>query len=196
MQYNRTQIIVKHHLTGQDILFDSETEANFYLQLVELEYKGEINNIIIKPSFVLIPPFTYFGQKIEGCIYTPDFAYYSFKEKRMIYIEVKGIMTDEFRLRLKLWQSLNQDKRLYVVCYSKATGWLEMHDYKKARKKIVKEQLEERAKRRVLETQEKERKKREKLELRYNSLLEKKKLNKKEKIRLIELKDLLGYNEE
>lgn len=216
MEYNRTQIVVKTPMG--DVLFDSETEANYYLHLRELEDKGEIRNIVIKPQFVLQPPFVYFGKKIEGMVYTPDFGYEVVKTGEKIFIEVKGIITPEFELRAKLWKYQNQDKRLLIIAWSKKTGWLPLDEYRKARKQIMKEELEARVLRKQQEQKEKEERaaKREadkiarqerlakekhdnavnRLVTRKNELLSKDKLTKKERERLEQidvLLDELGY---
>lgn len=167
MIYNRTQMIC-HTPDGREVLFDSEQEGNYYLHLLELEKQGKITNIIIKPQFVLAHPFIYFGHKEQGTVYTPDFAYQVVDTKQWIYIEVKGMITPEFELRLKWWKYLNQDKKIIVVAYSKKTGWLELSEYKKARRKIKKEEMETR----VAKRQEEERIKAENREKRHQEHLE------------------------
>lgn len=138
MEYHRTQVALDGYL------FDSETECRYYKHLLELGERDLIADIEVKPSFVLIPPFEWCGHKENGMVYTPDFSYIELKTNTRVYIEVKGVLTDEFRLRLKIWKWLHPLCPLKIVCWSKSTGFMEMSDYKVARKRIVREEFAQR----------------------------------------------------
>ena len=187
MRYNRTQIVYK------DILFDSLQECEYYKILEIRESKNEISNIKIHPTYVLQPPFTYFGKKVNGIEYTPDFEY--IENGKKVCIEVKGIPTPDFELRLKMWKFLNQNVLIKVMCFSKGTGWMEMNEYHKARKVLKKEQYEERIRKQIQMENAKKVLKVEKAKNRVSVLKSKSKLSQKEMERLKELEIWLEANE-
>lgn len=191
MEYNRTQIVVRSP-SGRDILFDSIQEAEYYKVLLEKQSKGEIRELEPHPSFVIQPPFFYFGKKINGIEYTPDFMYYDIQKGRYVAIEVKGFPTPEFEIRLKLWKYQHQDIEIMVMVYSKGTGWLPQHEYKAARKVIERERIEQRYARQQQEQKEKEERARQKLIDRRNELNAKEKLTKKERERLAQIEEILN----
>lgn len=190
MEYNRTQIVVRSP-SGRDILFDSIQEAEYYKVLLERQSKGEIRELECHPSFVLQPPFYYFGKKVNGLEYTPDFMYFDIEKNRYVAIEVKGFPTPEFEIRLKLWKYQHQDIEILVMVYSKGTGWLPQTAYKAARREIERERIEQRYARQQQEKKEKEERARQKLIDRKNELNAKEKLTKKERERLAQIEELL-----
>lgn len=190
MEYKRTQIIVKSP-SGRDILFDSIQEAEYYKLLLERQAKGEIRELEPHPTFVIQPPFEYFGKKVNGLEYTPDFMYFDIAKNRYVAIEVKGFPTPEFEIRLKLWKYQNQNIEIMVMVYSKGTGWLPQHEYKAARKVLERERIEQRYAREQADKEEKLHRKNQKLLDRYNQLLAKPKLNKKERERFEEIEAYL-----
>lgn len=190
MDYQRTQIVVKSP-SGRDILFDSIQEAEYYKILLEKQSRGEIRELEPHPSFVLQPPFVYFGQKVNGLEYTPDFMYYDIQKQRYVAIEVKGFPTPEFEIRLKIWKYQHQDIEILVMVYSKGTGWLPQKEYRAARKVLEKERIEQRYARQQQEAKEKAERVRSKLIARRNELITKPKLSSREKARLDQINQQL-----
>lgn len=185
MEYHRTQIIVKDQY-GREVLCDSYQEASYYQILLERLKKGEIADLQCHPEFVLQPPFIYEGKKVNGIVYTPDFTY--IENGKVVAIEVKGIPTPDFELRVKLFKYKYNNIHLIIMCYSKSTGWREMSEYKKVRKQLVKEQLEARLLRQQKEQEEKAKRLRDKELARIDELMQKPKLTKTERERLYTLK--------
>jgi hypothetical protein len=183
MNYQRTQIFYKEYL------FDSIQECNYFKILEERINKKEISDLKVHPTFVLQPPFDYFGKKINGIEYTPDFSYIEKNQK--VCVEIKGIPTPDFELRLKIWKYLNQNILIKVLCYSNSTGWLELHDYKKARKIIKKEMYIERISKEIEKRRLNEEKKLAKLSERRKQLLAKEKLTKTEQMRLGSIENIM-----
>jgi hypothetical protein len=128
MKYSHNQVCVDGYL------FDSEQEADYYRLLKDKQAHGYINELKPHPTYVLIPPFFYEGKQIKGVEYTPDFTY--IENTGLVAVEVKGYPTPDFELRVKLFKWKYPGIHLIVMQYSKATGWMEMGDYRKARKKI------------------------------------------------------------
>ncbi len=186
MRYNRTQILYK------DYLFDSLQECEYFKVLEMRLNKNEISNLRVHPTYVLQPPFTYFGKKVNGIEYTPDFDY--IENDRKIAIEVKGIPTADFELRLKMWKFLNQNILIKVICFSKGTGWMEISEYHKARKVIKREQYEERIRKQIEMENEKKQAKILKMQNRLCVLENKQKLTAKEIERKNEILDWLKGN--
>lgn len=100
-------------VTYFDITFDSQTEANRYLELRAMEERGEIANLRVHPKYILQPEFkTKNDEKVRAITYTPDFVYY---RDGLAHIEdVKGwkldretgkrrpIIQDDAELKIKL----------------------------------------------------------------------------------------------
>jgi len=82
---------VKTEVDG--ITFDSRAEANRYCELKMLQAAGKISGFDIQPSFVLD----------GGVRYRPDFIVCD--NAGMVWVEdVKGIETQAFRLKKRLWE--------------------------------------------------------------------------------------------
>ena len=85
------------------IKFDSKKEANRYAELKLLQRGGEIDCIRTQPRFELQPAFTdKLGKKHRKIEYVADFYYYD-PEVGYIVEDVKGMLTDIYRLKKKLF---------------------------------------------------------------------------------------------
>ena len=82
-----------------DILFDSKKEANRYCQLKLLAKAGTISELELQPKFDLVVN----GFKI--CTYIADFRY--IKDNKIIIEDVKGVQTQEFKLKKKLMKAVH-----------------------------------------------------------------------------------------
>jgi hypothetical protein len=93
--------------TYNGIRFDSKAEMNRYLILRALERAGKIRDIELQPEFVLIPGFNHphFG-KMRAVRYRADFRYEEIISGRKIVEDVKGCVTDSYRIKrtLLLWR--------------------------------------------------------------------------------------------
>ena len=82
--------------------FDSKIEAKRYLQLRELEAKGTIESLEIRPKFIIQDKFTTaFGEKIREVAYVGDFKIV-YPGGRQVCEDVKGVETEAFRVKWKL----------------------------------------------------------------------------------------------
>lgn len=77
-----------------DIQFKSKLEAYTYLALKKADIKAEYE----PTHFTLIPAFCYNEEKIRQMTYKPDFVGHNF------IIECKGMVTDSFPLRWKMFK--------------------------------------------------------------------------------------------
>ena len=83
------------------ILFDSEMESHYYLYLKDLKEKGIVVDFELQPIYILQEGFIRNGKKIRPITYKADF--------RVVYIDgyeevidVKGVITAEFKLKRKM----------------------------------------------------------------------------------------------
>ena len=93
---------VKTEVDG--ITFDSKAEANRYCELKMLQAAGKVDGFGIQPSFVLA----------DGVRYRPDFIVCD--RGGHIWVEdVKGVGTQAFRLKRKLWEQRYPWMELRVI---------------------------------------------------------------------------------
>lgn len=86
--------------------FDSRREAHEYIFLRAKEQAGAISNLRLQPKFTLVEGFEYFGERVRGITYKPDFAYTD-EDGREVVVEVKGgkaTQTEAYRIRAKLFK--------------------------------------------------------------------------------------------
>ena len=91
------------------IKFRSKLETYTYKKLKEAGIDAEYEST----HFELIPKFEYNGEKVRAMTYLPDFVGKNF------IIECKGLVTDSFPLRWKIFKYYlkqeNQDYKLFLV---------------------------------------------------------------------------------
>ena len=88
--------------------FDSKAEARRYEYLKLLCRAGEIRDLKVHPRYQLLDPFTCKGVKYRGISYIADFEYT--ENNRLIVEDVKGVKTNVFRLKEKLFMNRYGDK--------------------------------------------------------------------------------------
>lgn len=87
--------------TVDGIMFDSQKEADRYCELKLLEKAGEIKNLELQKSFVLIPAQRIKGKIVEReCKYRADFTYEENGE--LVVEDVKGMKTEAYKIKRKL----------------------------------------------------------------------------------------------
>lgn len=96
------------------ITFDSKKEAQRYSELKILEKAGEISHLRLQPKFELQPSFRKNGVLIRAITYTADFKYLT-KDGEPIVEDVKGMRTQQFELRRKMFEYKNPDLTLKIV---------------------------------------------------------------------------------
>lgn len=124
--------------------FDSEMECLYYKELKARQANGEIGEIHVHKSFVLQKEFVNDnGRKHKAITYEPDFVFFDKKWRRTRFVDVKGMVTEEFALKWKMFDLFIKnifpspyDKPTYleVLKYSKTTGFVPIEDYKKIMK--------------------------------------------------------------
>lgn len=85
------------------ITFDSAREAKRYSELKLLERAGAIRDLELQVRFELIPSFDCDGKHYRPTSYIADFTYVDAKTGKEVVEDVKGMRTDVYRLKAKLF---------------------------------------------------------------------------------------------
>lgn len=96
------------------ITFDSKREAHRYNTLLLMLKAGEITDLTLQPNFELQPGFIKMGKKYRPITYSADFTYKN-KMGETITEDVKGMETQQFKLRLKMFHYKFQNLKLEIV---------------------------------------------------------------------------------
>lgn len=89
--------------TVDGITFDSRKEAERYKELKALELVGKIDRLELQPRFVLMDGFRYEGKAIRKIEYVADFLYRDLSTLELVVEDVKGVKTDVYKLKKKLF---------------------------------------------------------------------------------------------
>ncbi|NLB18633.1 MAG: DUF1064 domain-containing protein [Syntrophomonadaceae bacterium] len=90
--------------TIDNIVFDSQKEAEFYSELKLLQRTGVIDGFELQPEFILQEGFTREGKRYRPIKYRADFRVY-YPDGRIEIVDVKpskSFKTKEYRLKKKL----------------------------------------------------------------------------------------------
>ena len=93
--------------------FDSKKEAIRYKELKLLERAGEISNLELQPRFLLQDSFRKNGKTFRRIEYIADFKY--IENGKTIVEDVKGIQTDVFKLKHKIFEKKYPDLELKII---------------------------------------------------------------------------------
>lgn len=107
-KYNITDIV--------GIKFDSKMEAKYYSHLLDELSRGAVEDITLQPIFVL--------QEKPKIKYTADFKVV-YADGSIEIVDVKGMQTTAFRLKLRMFKSVFPDTKLVLVT-QKGRQWLKV----------------------------------------------------------------------
>ena len=94
-KYKNKKIIV------DGIKFDSEMESHYYIYLKQLKEIGEVIDFILQPTYLLQEGFNLNGKRIRPITYKADFKVI-YKDGHEEVIDVKGKLTEEFKIKRKM----------------------------------------------------------------------------------------------
>lgn len=94
-------------------VFDSVRESQRYKELKLLERAGEISNLELQPRFLLQDSFKKNGRTFRKIEYVADFKY--IENGKTIVEDVKGIQTDVFKLKHKIFEKVYPDLELRII---------------------------------------------------------------------------------
>lgn len=93
--------------------FDSKKEGDRYKELKLLERAGEISNLELQPRFLLQDKFKKNGKTYRKIEYVADFKY--IENGKAIVEDVKGMQTDVFKLKHKIFEKTYPDLELRII---------------------------------------------------------------------------------
>ena len=96
-KYNASKVMIDGHR------FDSRREAARYETLKQMEAAGKIAQLELQPRFELQPAFRYRGEAVRKIEYVADFRYLDYERGGLVVEDVKGMKTDVYRLKRKLF---------------------------------------------------------------------------------------------
>lgn len=85
------------------ITFDSRKEASRYLVLKGMEEDGSIEDLRRQVHYELVPAFDVDGKHYRPVYYVADFVYVNKETGKEVVEDVKGMRTDVYRLKSKLF---------------------------------------------------------------------------------------------
>lgn len=102
MRYGQSKYHAKK-TTVDGITFDSRKEADRYLVLKSLEEDGSIEDLRRQVRYELVPAFDVDGRHYRQVYYVADFVYMDKETSREVVEDVKGMRTDVYKLKSKLF---------------------------------------------------------------------------------------------
>ena len=102
-RYGKYSVSSPDRRTMDGIVFDSRMEMLRYADLKLLEKAGEIRELSIQPKYELLEGFVRRGKNYLPIHYIGDFLYYDVKKKRKVVEDVKGVETEVFKIKQKLF---------------------------------------------------------------------------------------------
>ena len=106
-KYRNKKVIVD----GEE--FDSKKEGNRYKELKLLLKAGKISNLELQPRFLLQDGFKKNGRTFRKIEYIADFKY--IENGKTIVEDVKGMQTDVFKLKHKIFEKVYSDLELKII---------------------------------------------------------------------------------
>lgn len=106
-KYRNKKVIV------EDYVFDSIQESKRYKELKLLLRAGEIKDLQLQPHFLLQEAFKKNGKTYRKIEYIADFMYV--ENGKTIVEDVKGIQTDVFKLKHKLFEKKYPELELKII---------------------------------------------------------------------------------
>lgn len=94
-------------------MFDSIAESKRYKELKLLLKAGEISDLKLQPRFLLQGSFKKNGKTFRKIEYIADFQY--IENGKTIVEDVKGIQTDVFKLKHKIFEKVYPDLELRII---------------------------------------------------------------------------------
>lgn len=94
-------------------VFDSVRESQRYKELKLLERAGTITDLELQPRFLLQDSFKKNGRTFKKIEYVADFQY--IENGKTIVEDVKGLQTDVFKLKHKIFEKVYPDLELKII---------------------------------------------------------------------------------
>lgn len=95
------------------ITFDSIVEKDRYILLRKREKEGKIQGLKLQKRYLLQEAFKYRGKAVRAIHYVADFYYIEDEEE--IVEDVKGVLTEVFKIKQKIFKYIYPDINFKVV---------------------------------------------------------------------------------
>ena len=130
-KYNNKKVAI------DGIVFDSKDEALYYQALKDMKAKGLIKDFELQPEFILQEGFEKDEKKYRAIKYTADFRVLTNNDYSYI-VDVKGMLTTEFKIKMKLFNYKYPDIELRLISrsvkYGNEYGFIDYYELQKIRK--------------------------------------------------------------
>lgn len=100
-------------ITVDDYIFDSIQESRRYKELKLLLRAGKIQDLELQPHFLLQESFKKNGKTYRKIEYIADFKY--IENGKTIVEDVKGLQTDVFKIKHKLFEKKYPELELRII---------------------------------------------------------------------------------
>lgn len=99
-----------------EIVFDSRAEAKRYRELMLLKRTGEVTEVELQPSYVLMPGFKHkaTGKRVQAITYKADFLV-TYADGHQEIEDVKGMKTPVYSLKKKLFMHAYPDLQIKEI---------------------------------------------------------------------------------
>jgi ribosomal protein S24E len=121
-------------------VFDSKIEARYYEQLKWLQEHNQILFFRLQPRYLLQEAFRKNGKTFRKIEYIADFEVHHL-DGSIEVIDVKGMETEAFKIKRKLFEKKYPHKLSLVTYVKKYGGWIELDKLKKLRKEAKKQKV-------------------------------------------------------
>jgi hypothetical protein len=105
----RIRVSAKSERTLDGIVFASKAEMKRYAELRMLERGRVISELVLQPRFVLQEGYLDGPVKVRALEYVADFAYREPKNSRRVVEDVKGHITEVYKIKRKLFRAKYPD---------------------------------------------------------------------------------------
>ena len=134
-KYNNKKTVV------DNIVFDSKNESLYYEALKDLKEKGSIKDFELQPKYLLQEAFVKNGKRYRAINYIADFRVIN-NDGSAYIVDIKGILTTEFKIKMKLFNYKYPDIELRLISRSVKFGdeygfinYYKLQDIRKQNKK-------------------------------------------------------------
>ena len=137
-KYGNKMVIVDGHK------FDSKAEAKYYEQLKWSQLHKQILFFRLQPRYQLQEAFKKNGKTFRKIEYVADFEVHNL-DGSIEVIDVKGVETEGFKIKRKLFEKIYPHK-LSLLALDSKYGWIELDELKILKKKAGKVNANSKAK--------------------------------------------------
>ena len=135
-KYNNKKTVI------DGITFDSKDESLYYEALKNMKEKGLFNDFELQPKFLLQEAFVKDGKKYRAINYIADFKVIN-NDGSFYIIDIKGMLTTEFKIKLKLFNYKYPNIELKLISrslkFGNEYGFIDYYELQKLRKQNKKE---------------------------------------------------------